>query len=744
MNDKMNDPECVTCKVKIAPHNYSKENFLATFTSQKQLTLEQIFWSNDLMKLKSEALKEQTKVSRPIKALTVIKRYIDTKPNNELIHYCLENPPYKLDWKDIKVLVSEGSPITTTTSIHETYKNVSQEIRDQLNAKAKAVKIILTGIDNDIYSIVDACPNACKMWKEIEWLKQGKLINVQDLQTNMYWEFGKFRSRDGESLELYYLRMAKVCDKEMKDVFKELEAEVAQNVVDRKHDGIERKSLLIANNNLIAEYLSKEVFYVAMNSELNVARFTKMHVANTIVEACCLELEAELSNLCDKSHNDNHNELVNRFSNLEMRIEQYFLMTDYSLWEVILNGDSPVPTRVVKGVLQRVAPTTAEQWLARKNELKAHGTLLMALPDKHQLKFNSHKDAKTLIEVIEKRFGGNTKTKKTHTLIWRNKTDLEEQSLDDLLNSLKICEAEVKSSSSASTLTQNIAFVSSSNTDSTTDSVSTAASVSAVSAKMTVSSLPNVNFLRHEGILVQMNLLPWVLICPKWSVTTATGRDTLQGSVEEEPTNYALMAFSSSSSYSNNEIVQLILFIVNSGCMKHMMGNLKLLCNFVEKFLGTIRFGNDQFAPILGYGDLVQGNVTINRVTSKASIIISSQLVNFVMRIWRLLSGSQHVLLEIFRDQLCSSCDLSKAKRSSFKSKVVPRSKGRLNLLHMDLCGPIRVASINGKKYILVIIDDYSRYTCTLFLHSKDETPEVLKEFLMKIQRNLQAPVITV
>nr|GFC97063.1 hypothetical protein [Tanacetum cinerariifolium] len=84
-----------------------------------------------------------------------------------------------------------------------------------------------------------------------------------------------------------------------------------------------------------------------------------------------------------------------------MRIEQYFLMTEYSLWEVILNGASPVPTQIVKGVVQPVAPTTAEQKLARKNELKARGTLLMALPDKHQLKFNSHKDAKTLMEAIE-------------------------------------------------------------------------------------------------------------------------------------------------------------------------------------------------------------------------------------------------------------------------------------------------------------------------------------------------------
>nr|GEV33936.1 putative ribonuclease H-like domain-containing protein [Tanacetum cinerariifolium] len=70
----------------------------------------------------------------------------------------------------------------------------------------------------------------------------------------------------------------------------------------------------------------------------------------------------------------------NEFDLWKMRIEQYILMTDYYLWEVILNGDSPIPTRVIDGVVQPVAPTTAEERLARKNELKARGTLLMALP----------------------------------------------------------------------------------------------------------------------------------------------------------------------------------------------------------------------------------------------------------------------------------------------------------------------------------------------------------------------------
>nr|GEZ45859.1 hypothetical protein [Tanacetum cinerariifolium] len=97
---------------------------------------------------------------------------------------------------DKEVPVTEGRLETTAVRYMENYKNVSQDIRDQLNAKAGAVQIILTGIDNDIYFIVDACPNACEMWKAIERLKQGESINVQDLETNLYWEFRKFTSRD--------------------------------------------------------------------------------------------------------------------------------------------------------------------------------------------------------------------------------------------------------------------------------------------------------------------------------------------------------------------------------------------------------------------------------------------------------------------------------------------------------------------------------------------------------------------
>ncbi|GJR29924.1 hypothetical protein Tco_1106156 [Tanacetum coccineum] len=104
---------------------------------------------------------------------------------------------------------------------------------------------------------------------------------------------------------------------------------------------------------------------------------------------------------------------LGEFELWKIRIEQLFLMTDYVLWEVIVNEDSPPPKRTVDGVEQTYPLITTEEKLARKNELKARGTLLMALPNEHQLKFNTYKCAKTLMEAIEKRFKGNKESKKT-------------------------------------------------------------------------------------------------------------------------------------------------------------------------------------------------------------------------------------------------------------------------------------------------------------------------------------------
>nr|GEX05143.1 ribonuclease H-like domain-containing protein [Tanacetum cinerariifolium] len=171
---------------------------------------------------------------------------------------------------------------------------------------------------------------------------------------------------------------------------------------------------------------------------------------------------------------------------------------------------------------------------------------------------------------------------KTHTLIWRNKVDLEEQSLDDLFNSLKIYEAEVMHYSSTGTTTQNLAFMSSSNIDSTTNSVSAAASVSAVCAKMHVSSLPNKTgrnlgangptfigqmamltmrarrFLQKTGRNLGANG-PTFIVKTSTSNALVSQCDGVRSydwsyQAKEETANYAIMAFSSSSSSSDNEL----------------------------------------------------------------------------------------------------------------------------------------------------------------------------------------------
>ena len=253
---------------------------------------------------------------------------------------------------------------------------------------------------------------------------------------------------------------------------------------------------------------------------------------------------------------------------------------------------------------------------------------------------------------------------------------------------------------------------------------------------------------------------------------------------------------------------------MDSGCSKHMTGNRSILINFVDKFLGTVRFGNDQFAAILGFGDIVQGSITIKRVSyveglghnlfsvgqfcdddlevvfrkswckvrtedgeellkgtrdtnlftinlndaqptsnlclmSKASAQqswlwhrrlshLNFKTINLLVKN-RLVDGLPE--LKYDKDHLCPACEMGKMKKSSHKSKPFPNTKSPLHLLHMDLCGPMRIQSINGKKYVLVIVDDFSRYTWVFFLRSKDETPEQIINFLKVTQVNLQLPV---
>nr|GEV09684.1 ribonuclease H-like domain-containing protein [Tanacetum cinerariifolium] len=174
------------------------------------------------------------------------------------------------------------------------------------------------------------------------------------------------------------------------------------------------------------------------------------------------------------------------------------------------------------GVETTIASATAKEKAQRRLELKARSTLLMGIPNEHQLKFNSIKDAKSLLHAVGKRFGGNAATKNTqrnllkkqyenftasssekflrslslewntHTIVWRNKPEIDTLSLDDLYNNLNIYEPDVKGTSSSNTNTntntntQNVAFVSSNSTNNTNRGVNTAHGATTASTQATV------------------------------------------------------------------------------------------------------------------------------------------------------------------------------------------------------------------------------------------------------------------
>ncbi|GJR12513.1 retrovirus-related pol polyprotein from transposon TNT 1-94 [Tanacetum coccineum] len=204
------------------------------------------------------------------------------------------------------------------------------------------------------------------------------------------------------------------------------------------------------------------------------------------------------------------------------------------------------------------------------------------------------------------------------------------------------------------------------------------------------------------------------------------------------------------------------------------MNGVALSHHFVNKFLGTVKFGNDHVAKILGYGDYQIGNVMISRVYYVEGLghnlfsvgqfcdlnlevaFRKTTYFSFVSKtkswLWhRRLSHlnfcainhlARHGLvrglpkLKFEKDHLCSACAMGKSKKKPHKPKSEDTNQEKLYLLHMDLCGPIRVASVNGKKYILVIVNDYSRFTWVKFLRTDNGTEfvnQTLREYYEKI-----------
>ncbi|GJV44416.1 hypothetical protein Tco_1428952 [Tanacetum coccineum] len=670
---KMKDPKCVTHKVKIAPPNYSKENYLVTFTPQKQLTPEQIFWSQDLIKMKEEALKKQTIASRPIKALTVYP------PNT---HATLI--PMVLPTKS-QVKINIFTLIQLFLEFEKTYKK----------------RITPTGITEGERGFEQT--KECYLTEVIPFFKTLK-EHFEGIQKALTKEI-----------------------KEMKDIFEELEAEVDQNVVNRKHDEIERKYILISNDNLIADCLSKEVFYIATNYALNVSRFTEMHEAHTIVQTRCLKLEAELSKLRDKVKKDDHTELVKLFSNLEVNY-----LKDQNLKERFGNDPSPLArdtpdfdsvfTRSeadrtlnfrtldfqITQLTEKVTILQEQNKLfrAENEKIKQHYKELYdsikimrakhveqttALLTKNEnLKAQIHENLKcnTMVSVKPRvfapgRYAIDVKPIPPHN---RNNREIHLHYLKHLKESVEtlreiVEEAKVerpldRSLASASLYTKHsqelLEYVIDTCPKDFNQRDKKHAPTTLIRKKQVTfeeqCDMSNSNIQKH---VKQLNTQKTnVHVPPSIGVnccTNASGsqprRNTKKNKispakgvnkkkVEEHPrtnksnlrtTDYVDSSSSSKCTIINSnsdsvcqicnkclifanhdvcvvdylqsvKVVQIVLWYLDSGCSKHMTWDRSRLRNFMKKFIETVRFGNDHFGAIMGYGDYVIGDSVISRV----------------------------------------------------------------------------------------------------------------------------------
>nr|GEW52666.1 hypothetical protein [Tanacetum cinerariifolium] len=883
-------------------------------------------------------------------------RYVDTRANNESLRKCILSGPYKpttmlvhaVEATDDSLAIPKHTTVETTT-------NMSPENKAHFLEEKEAIHLILTGIGDNIYSTVDACQMAQEIWEAIERLQQGESLNIQDVKTNIFWEFGKFTSHDGESMEsssapspkpLISSRSQMTIRHKGKEIAKpitppskiaskeESDPEQAQRDKDITSSNSKNKNVDMTqrykNDDHSGQFRTQRTMNVAGTREKpkrvkdSAYHKEKMLLCKQAEQGVPLQAE-EYDWLADMDEEVDEQELEAHYSYMakiqevptadsgtnsepveqdDIQNEQNDVDSDderVTLANLIANLKLDVDeNKKIQNQLKKANTTLAQELkkcktiLAKtskslKESISVRDSCLVALQtkqtefakyktfndrtidyDKLKRKLNealgqlAQKDTVIRVDLKAKLQDKNIAISELKKLIEKGKgksvdTKFDRPSVVRQPNAQRIPKPSVLGKPTPfSNSLDRIYFQK-------TESVPKANVLEGVNHKPTVSRpplksnqsrdkvLPNNSQLKakktqvevHPRIPSVLNKMKSVNACNDSlnsrtlnpNVVCATCNKCLVNSNHfacvtkmlndvhartKKPTVVPISTRKPKSQVNKSIATPIKKKVASKSTCQKPQSYFKVLyentnkawkwwieqqstsgykwvpktkrqwvpkakMKWVPKVMGTVYFGNDQFVPILSYGDLVQGNVTINRVyyveglnhnlfsvgqfcdadlevafrkstcfvrdlqgndllsgncgsdlytislqesTSSTPLCLMAKATPTQAWLWHrrlshlnfnyinLLSKKDIVIglpkLKYVKDQLCLSYELSKAKRSSFKSKVVLSSKERLNLLHMDLCGPMRVASINGKKYILVIVDDYSRYTWTL------------------------------
>ncbi|GJT84393.1 putative ribonuclease H-like domain-containing protein [Tanacetum coccineum] len=708
-------PLCVENKVRIAPPDYSKENFLATFAPQRNLTLEQIFWSID----NNNRKKAETLAPKPISALTVI----------------------------------------TPSGLTEGERGFEQTKR-------------------------------CYLTEVIPFFKTLKEHFV-GVQTALFKEV-----------------------KEMEEIFDQMNNEVDKNTVDKQCAEIEKKNLLIENENLIVNCLSTQLLC-------------------DVAKSRCLDLEADVSKVHDES------KLISKLEReyLNLQLKYQHLQESFDNKKSQASQEAPDFRSFFK-------IKNLEHQIQEKDNVIGHLKDLVANVNDRRREPYSAVDVTALIEQndcdrleLEKTCFTSDYVKPRvlapgmyaidvkpipHPLknnwsahlnyIGHLKESVETvREINFMIGHLpKSFNEEITRPLYPVPRKQQVKLVITGKlllaTSETKTVLNKEKQIWKPKGKLSDNSLNKTKQIwKPKGKLSDNSLYKTKQV---WK---ATGKLFADIGYQWRPTGKKLTLgkLDCGSRWFETHRKEIAL-----GCSKHMTGNRSKLMNFVEKFIGSVRFGNDHLGAIMGYGDYVMGDSVISRVyyveglghnlfsvgqfcdsdlevafrkhtcfvrdIHGTDILKGSRSTNlYTISMDEMMKSSPICLLskaskskswlwhrrlnhlnfgtindlarkdlvrglprlKFEKDHLCSACQLGKSKKFSHRPKSENTNMEVLHTLHMDLCGPMRVESIKGKKYILVIVDDYSRFTWVKFLRSKDETPEFVTNFLKQIQVGLNKTV---
>ncbi|GJT75024.1 integrase, catalytic region, zinc finger, CCHC-type containing protein [Tanacetum coccineum] len=619
------------------------------------------------------------------------------------------NLPYKFKSAERTIQVAEGSLESTTKVYMDNSKIVSHDIRNQFYAKAKAVQIILIGIDNDIYSIVDACPNACEMWKAIERLKQGESINVQDLETNIPQQAAT-RNRGkaivNSPLSAYDQEPAMVT--KIDEMSKEKEINKLMTLISLSFKKIYKPT----NNNLRTSSNTNR------ENQDNTPKINSVTGDDTNDEPEDQELEAHylymekiqevtpgMSNNGEEADQDNDDDVARERDLLASLIEKLKCEIDDSKnLNKLLESSNQTLVDKLKSEIEdfenknKCLESSNNHFKEAKTKLAKNNQLMF----KHLKKFQAELD-------------------RYHDANYASKVEIKCVKAKRELISYKM-----SSENSFNEYTKKINDLNQTISEMKKELIAHQETISIISKEKEAQNkfYKTCEDKEIEKVIALENK---VMVFDDIVYKTAQSVQTINMLNRCYNDNLALMlAPESDERICRTKLKEMVDDLRYFNSLEHEVDSLKsqletqrtqfsneidrlskeyYYADHMNAILGTVKFGNDQIALILGYGDL------FDIVTSLPK-------------------------LKFFKDHLCSFCELGKAKQKSFNTKTTPSSKRRLQLLLMDLCGPMRVESINGKKYVQVIIDDYSRYTWTHFLRSKDETPEVLFDFLKLVKED--------